>query len=80
MHCPKYWDTAALKNGIVRGKQRYRCHSCGCNYTQSSHYRLPDDMRKRCIELYLEGVGFRGISRLMGVSPATMMRWESLSR
>lgn len=27
------------------------------------------------MELYLEGVGFRGISRLTGVSPATVMRW-----
>jgi len=75
MHCPKCRDTAAVKNGIVRGKQRYRCYSCGCNYTQSSQYRLSDDIRKRCIELYLEGVGFRGISRLTGVSPATVMRW-----
>ena len=75
MHCPKCRDTAAVKNGIVRGKQRYRCSSCGCNYTQKSLSRIPLEVRKRCISLYLEGVGFRGISRLTGVSHVTVMRW-----
>lgn len=37
--------------------------------------RFPIETRKRCIELYLEGVGFRGISRLTGVSHVTVMRW-----
>jgi transposase-like protein len=72
---PKCRDTAAVKNGIMQGKQRYKCKGCGCNYTQSTVYRFTDEIRKRCIELYLEGIGFRGISRLTGVSPATVMRW-----
>ena len=75
MHCPKCHSTEAVKNGKVRSKQRYRCKSCGCNYTQSSLSRTPIDIRKRCIELYLEGVGFRGIERLTGVSNVTVMRW-----
>ena len=75
MHCPKCRSTAAVKNGIVRSKQRYRCKSCGCNYTQSSMSGTPLDVQKRCIELYLEGVGFRGIERLTGISNVTVMRW-----
>ena len=54
----------------MRGKQRYRCWSYGCNYTQSSCY-LPVAGRSDCTgnlyplhPTYLEGVGFRGIRRL----------------
>ncbi|MGB0720132.1 MAG: transposase-like zinc-binding domain-containing protein, partial [Bdellovibrionales bacterium] len=43
MNCPKCLCAKAVKNGIVRSKQRYRCKSCGCNYTQSSLSRTPVD-------------------------------------
>jgi transposase len=57
------------------GKQRYKCKDCGCNYTQSSRYRISAEKRKEAIRLYLEGVGFRGIARLTGISHVTVMRW-----
>ena len=37
--------------------------------------RTPIETRIHCIRLYLEGVGFRGIERLTGVSNVTVMRW-----
>jgi len=73
--CPKCAGAEAVKNGNVRGKQRYRCKACGCNFTQSSMSRIPLEMRRKCIELYLEGVGFRGIERLTKVSHVTVMKW-----
>ena len=73
--CPKCGSAECVKNGKMRGKQRYRCKCCGCNYTQSSRYRLSRQLRLECIQLYLEGVGFRGIERLKGVSHVTVMRW-----
>ena len=75
MHCPKCRDSTAVKNGIIKGKQRYKCKGCGCNYTQSSRFRFSLETRRHCMELYLEGVGFRGIERLTGVSHVTVMRW-----
>ena len=39
--------------------------------------RTPVEIRMQCIRLYLEGVGFRGISRLTGVTHTTVMRWVS---
>ena len=75
MECPKCRDTAAVKNGIIKGKQRYKCKGCGCNYTQSNRYRIAVEKREEARNLYLEGIGFRGISRLTGISPATVMRW-----
>ena len=75
MTCPHCRSAVRTKNGIVRGKQRYKCKDCGCNYTVSSLSRTPIDTRIECIRLYLEGVGFRGISRLTGIPHTTVMRW-----
>lgn len=75
MTCPKCASAEAVKNGKMQGKQRYKCKDCGCNYTQSSSYRTPREVRVECIKLYLEGVGFRGIARLTGVSHVIVQHW-----
>ena len=74
MACPKCRSAVHAKNGIVRSLQRYKCKDCGCNYTHSTLSRTPLDLRVKCIRLYLEGVGFRGISRLTGVTHTTVIR------
>ncbi len=33
MNCPKCNSSSHKKNGIVGGRQRYKCHDCGYNYT-----------------------------------------------
>jgi transposase-like protein len=75
MNCPKCRNTEAVKNGIVNEKQRYKCKFCGCNYTVSTLSRTPVAKRVEAIELYLEGVGFRGIERLTGIPHTTVMSW-----
>ena len=75
MSCPKCRSSVRTKNGIIKGNQRYKCKDCGCNYTVSSLSRTPIETRIKCIRLYLEGVGFRGISRLTGIPHTTVMRW-----
>ena len=75
MTCPHCRSAVRTKNGFVRDKQRYKCKDCGCNYTCSSLSRTPLDIRIECIRLYLEGMGFRGISRITGVPHTTVMRW-----
>ena len=59
----------------MRGKQRYYCKHCGCHYTQSRLGRLPLETKLQAIKLYLEGVGFRGIERLLDVHHTTVMKW-----
>lgn len=75
MHCPKCRSVSRIKSGMARNKQRYKCQSCGCHYTQSSLHRISENKRARCIKLYLEGLGFRAIERLEGVSHVTVMKW-----
>ena len=81
MHCPKCGVTERVKNGIANGLQRWHCKGCGCNYTKSSQRGIPLETKKRAISLYLEGLGFRSISRFLGVSHVSLQRWvRDLSR
>ena len=65
----------AVKNGKMQGKQRYRCKSCGCNYTQSTKYRIAHETRVECIKLYMQGLGFRSIERVTGLSHVIIQHW-----
>lgn len=40
----------------------------------------PQDVRKKCLRLYLEGYGFRRIERLTGVSRHTVINWVKEAR
>ena len=69
MACPRCGSAAYCKNGIIQGRQRYRCKQCQYNYTvvQSSHVKSPET-RQLALNLYLEGLGFRAIGRILKVS------------
>ena len=75
MSCPECGSVSKVKNGFVHGMQRHRCKDCGCNYTKSTPRGYPLSIKKRAIQFYLEGLGFRSISRLLGVSHVSLQRW-----
>jgi hypothetical protein len=55
--------------GIIKGRQRYKCKDCGCNYTvELKSTGKPKSMKKLALHMYLEGLGFRAIGRILGVS------------
>ena len=58
----------------MNGKQRYRCKSCGFNYTTGFRGK-PIELRQRALQLYLDGLGFRAIGRIVGVSNVTVLNW-----
>lgn len=76
MNCPRCKSSSHRKNGIVNGLQRYKCHDCGYNYsveiksTASSPF-----VKKQALQLYLEGLGFRSIGRILGVSHVSVQKW-----
>jgi hypothetical protein len=59
---------------MMNGKQRYRCKSCGYNYTTGFRGK-PVELRQQARKLYLEGLGFRAIGRLLEVSNVTVLNW-----
>ena len=76
MDCPKCKSEKKIKNGVIKGIQRYKCKSCGYNYTverRSCDYPL--STKKKALQLYLEGLGFRAIGRLLGVNNVSVLNW-----
>ncbi len=76
MDCPKCKSEKKIKNGIINSVQRYKCKACGYNYTvgkRSCDY--PVSTKKKALQLYLEGLGFRSIGRILGVSNVSVLNW-----
>jgi transposase-like protein len=76
MNCPRCNSSSHKKNGIVGGRQRYKCHDCGYNYTvELKSTAFSTSVKKQALQLYLEGLGFRSIGRFLGVSHVSVQRW-----
>ena len=76
MACSKCGDEKMIKNGLVRGLQRYQCKKCGYNYTVAQKSTaFSDDVKQEALNMYLEGAGFRAIARILQVSHVSVYRW-----
>ena len=74
--CKRCGASDYRKNGIVRGTQRYFCHSCGCNFTMTPPRGKPPAMKALALLLYAMGnMSFCSIARLLGVSDVTVLTW-----
>ena len=47
--CPKCRQKEKVKNGFMRGKQRYKCKSGECNYTRGRN-GYPEDIKQKAIK------------------------------
>jgi len=76
MDCPKCKSSNWIRNGFVNEIQRYKCKECAYNYTvvQKSTAK-PASERQLGLAMYLEGLGFRSISRVLNVSHSSVMKW-----
>ena len=60
----------------MRAKQRYKCKDCGLNFVDGDQRRGKNIAKQRiAIHLYLEGMGFRAIGRVVDVSNVTVLNW-----
>ena len=75
MRCPKCKGEEKTKNGFKNGVQRYKCKPCGCNYTKSTPRGYPIEVKREALRYYLEGIGFRKIERLLGISHTAVIYW-----
>ena len=76
MDCPKCKSSQYTKAGFVNGRQRYRCTECHSLYsvTEKSTAK-PMTMKRYALHMYLEGLGFRSIGRILGVSNVSILKW-----
>ena len=64
-----------IKNGFMRGKQRYRCKACGPNLTDTPPRGMPLRVKVEAVLLHLSGVSMNRTAKLLGVSTPTVQAW-----
>jgi transposase-like protein len=74
MGCPKCGSADCSKDGIVKGRQRHKCKSCGYRHTVQQRGIDPATKRE-ALQLYLEGLGFRSIGRFLKCSHVAVYNW-----
>ena len=76
MNCPKCKGDNKHKAGVVNGRQRYKCKSCRFYYTVTMKSTgVSRDIKRLGIEMYLAGIGFNSIARILKVSHVTAQQW-----
>ncbi len=77
MQCPECGATHIRKNGKNRGKQNYICVACGRQFIQdyAAIQGYSDQVKAKCLKMYVNGMGFRGIERVTGVHHTTVIAW-----
>jgi transposase-like protein len=75
MNCSRCQKQNIVKAGFTRGVQRYKCKDCNYFFIEVDRRSYPKEMKIRAIQLYLEGLGFRAIERLLGISDTTVLLW-----
>ena len=77
MKCPQCGSEHIRKNGIKKGKQNHICAECGRQFINPSEQTkaFPETTKQTCLKMYLNGMGFRAIERVMGVHHTTVIDW-----
>ena len=76
MKCPHCQSSQISKNGHRRSKQNYICRACNRQFVESySPKGYPDEIKRRCLSMYVNGTGFRAIERQTGVNHNTVINW-----
>ena len=76
MKCPQCESTAITKNRQRNGKLNYICRNCDRQFVASYDAECyPVEIKLQCLEMYLNGMGFRSIERLTGVDHTIINYW-----
>ncbi|WP_369800711.1 IS1 family transposase [Capnocytophaga canis] len=76
MKCTRCESLNKIKAGFVGGRQRYKCKDCDYFFSveKKSDVKTPEQKRL-ALQMYLEGLGFRAIGRILNISYGTVYRW-----
>ena len=81
LRCKRCGAEEHVKNGLMRGKQRYRCKACGLNFTDTPPRGMPLATKVTAVLLYLSGLSMNRTAKLLGVSTPSVMAWiEQLAK
>jgi transposase-like protein len=74
--CSKCGSYHIVKAGFVYGTQRYLCKECGFHFTLNRK-GVDNEIKRLAVHLYIEGMGYRAISRITGISDVAIAKWIS---
>lgn len=71
-----------VKNGKApNGKQKYKCSSCGKQSRENpSPNGYTEQEREKILKAYQERSSLRGLQRVFGVAPKTVIEWLKKKR
>src|SRR5215217_884082 len=73
--CKRCGSEEQVKNGFMKGLQRYRCKACGLNFTETPPRGIPLHIRLTAVLLYVSGLSMNRTAKLLGVSTPSVMTW-----
>ena len=74
--CKHCGSGSFVRNGMAAGHQRYRCKTCGRNFTATPPRGKPPAMKALAVLLYALGNVSQGmIAKLLGVSHVAVYKW-----
>ena len=77
MQCPECNSNHINKNGHKKGKQNYICVNCGRQFIEcyENQKGYSEEVKRECLKMYVNGMGFRGIERVKNVHHTTIINW-----
>lgn len=61
------------------GSQRFLCQECGKTYTPVPKQQgYAEEVREKAVRMYVEGINFRRIGRLLAVNHQSVVNWVNL--
>ena len=75
LRCKGCGGEEQVKNGLMRGKQRYRGKACRPNFTDTPPRGMPLRMKVEAVLLYVSGLSMNRTAKLLGVSTPTVQAW-----
>ena len=76
MDCPHCQSSKVVKNGRRQGKQSYLCRSCNRQFRENPQPQsYSREVKDLCVKMSLNGMGFRAIERVTGISHNSVLNW-----
>ena len=78
LSCKFCSSSAIVKNGFVRGMQRYRCKECLENFIigdKRAETKYKPEIKNLVIRMYLNNCGFRRIAAILEIPLTTVFSW-----
>ena len=72
LRCKRCGSERQVKNGLMRGRQRYLCKECVVGFTGTPARGKPLALKAAAVLLYVSGLSMNRTAKLLGVSTPTV--------